>query len=376
THAEIEGNNKPLSMIQDKIKTREQLIAICDHYRQRGLVIGFTSGAFDILHAGHVDYLEQARMQCDCLIVGINSDRSVRSYKGQDRPLIPEAQRMKTVAALAAVDFVFLFDERRNAQNIRLLKPHLYFKAGDYSPSQLTSLDVLEQFGGEIRLIPIQESISTTAIIQKIQANAQGGDQFVEEQPRTVHVHRRPPKMKPAIFLDRDGTINRDVGYISEPERFEFLPHALDGLLLLQNMGYRLVIITNQGGIGLGYFTKEDFYRVNKKMLTQISRAGIMIDRIYFCPHNLVEDCPCRKPKIALVLRGQQELNLDLSRSYFIGDSTVDIETGINAGMKTILIRSKKSPEAEQLSAQPNFVVADLLEAAQLILKLEREAQP
>ncbi len=367
------GDREPLVMIQDKIKSRDQLISICDQYRQQGLVIGFTSGAFDILHAGHVDYLEQARSQCDCLIVGINSDRSVRSYKGPDRPLIPEAQRLKTVAALAAVDFVFLFDERRNARNIRLLKPRLYFKAGDYSPQQLTSRKAVEQLGGEIRIIPVNEPISTTEIIRKIQVGGQASDQFVEEQDRTVYLHRRPLKMKPAIFLDRDGTINRDIGYLSEPEKFELLPRALDGLRQLQDMGYRLVIITNQGGIGLGYYTKEDFYRVNKKMLTEMSRAGIMIDKIYFCPHSLAEDCPCRKPKISLVLRGQQELNLDLSHSFFIGDSVIDIQTGINAGLKTILIRNAALSEAELLATQPDFVVNDLLEAAHLILKLERQ---
>ncbi len=359
-------------MLEDKIKTREQLIPICDQLRQEGFSIGFTSGVFDILHAGHADYLEKAKSDCDKLIVGINTDASIQKYKGQDRPIIAENLRLKTVAALESVDFVFLFNERRNAQNIQSLKPHIYFKAGDYTASQLTSKEVVEQFGGEVRLIPIKEKISTTEIINRIRSLNGDRDLFVEEQERTCHLKRKPPKMRPAIFLDRDGTINQETGYVSEPEKFELLPNALAGLKKMQDMGYRLVIVTNQGGIGLGYFTKEDFYRVNKKMLTEVTKAGITLDKIYFCPHSKAENCPCRKPEIGLILRAKEDLNLDLSHSFFIGDSTVDIQTGANSGMKTILIKSELAPDPSLLETNPDFFVNDLLEAAEIILKVER----
>lgn len=360
-------------MIHAKIRTREELIPICDQCRSDGVIIGFTSGAFDLLHAGHVDYLEAARSQCDKLIVGINSDNSIRKYKGQDRPIVSENLRLKTIAALESVDFVFLFDERRNAKNIELLKPHIYFKAGDYSASQLTSKQVVEQIGGQVRLIPITENISTTEIIHRIRSLTGARDQFIEEQELTVHLKRQPPKMKPAIFLDRDGTINREIGYLSEPDKFELLPNALDGMKKMQDMGYRLVIVTNQPGIGLGYFSKEDFYRVNKKMLTEISKAGILLDKIYFCPHSKAENCPCRKPEIGLILRAKEELNLDLSHSFFIGDSEVDIQTGAKAEMKTILIENELVVDAVSWGKKPDFIVKDLLEAAESILKDERK---
>lgn len=360
-------------MIHDKIKTREQLLLICDQFRRDSLILGFTSGAFDILHAGHVDYLEAAKFQCDKLIVGINSDASIQKYKGQDRPILHENYRLKTVAALESVDFVFLYDERRNAKNIELLKPHIYFKAGDYSASQLTSREIMEQIGGEVRLIPIKDQISTTEIINKIQALGGNVDQFVEEQEKTVHLKRQPPKMKPAIFLDRDGTINQELAYVSEPEKFELLPKALEGMKKLQGLGYRLVIVTNQGGIGLGYFTKEDFYQVNKKMLSELSNAGITIDKIYFCPHSKAENCPCRKPEIGLILRAREELNLDLSHSYFIGDSAVDMLAGLKAGMRTILIQNDSTPDPSLREIRPDFIARDLLEVAEIILKQERE---
>ncbi len=359
-------------MISDKIKTRAELVTLCDQLRNDGLIIGFTSGAFDLLHAGHVDFLERARAECDRLIVGVNSDDSIRRYKGHERPIIAEQWRLKLVAALASVDYVFLFDERRNARNIELLRPHIYFKAGDYSESQLSSRPLMEQIGGEIRLIPVSEPISTTQIIERIRSLGHG-DVYVEEQERTVHLSRRPAKQQPAIFLDRDGTINRDIGYLSEPDQFEFLPNALPGLKRFQDLGYRLVIVTNQAGIGLGYFTKEDFYRVNKKMLAAVSQAGILIDKIYFCPHSKAENCPCRKPEIGLIQRAQEELNLDLSHSYFIGDSEIDIQAGARAGIKTILIQNETGLDPATMIPKPDFVVKDLLEAAAVVLQQERQ---
>ncbi len=359
-------------MTEEKLKTRDELRDICAKLKKDGVKIGFTSGAFDLLHAGHVDYLEQARSMCDVLIVGVNSDESVKSYKGENRPLNSESHRTRVIAALQCVDYVFVFGERRNAKNIETLKPDFYFKAGDYSESQLTSKPVVEKYGGKVVLLPVREQVSTTEIIRKI-ASGEIGEQFAEEMERTVHLRRKPPKMSPAIFLDRDGTINKEIGYLSDPEDFEFLPNALTGMKKFRDMGYRLVIVTNQGGIGLGYFTKNDFYRVNKKMLTEVSRAGILIDKIYFCPHSLAEDCPCRKPKTALVMRAKEELNIDLKNSFFIGDSPWDIETGRNSGMRTIWIRNNRTADPETWEVKPDFMVNDLLEAAELVLRLERE---
>ena len=361
-------------MTEGKLKTREELSAICADLKSKGKKIGFTSGAFDILHAGHVDYLEQAKSQCDILIVGVNSDNSVKKYKGENRPFNSENHRARILAALQCVDFVFIFDERRNAQNIEYLKPDFYFKAGDYKESQLTSKELVERYGGKAVLIPVKENISTTALIKKI-AGQDYHERFVEEMERTVHLERKPAKMSPAIFLDRDGTINEERGYVSEPDEFEFLPHALEGMKRFRDMGYRLVIITNQGGIGLGYYTKNDFYRVNKKMLAEVSKAGILIDKIYFCPHSLADNCPCRKPKTGLVMRAKEELNLDLKNSFFIGDSIWDIETGKNSGMRTIWIENDRTPEVKFWETKPDFIVKDLLEAAELILNLERSGE-
>ncbi|MCK4326707.1 HAD-IIIA family hydrolase [bacterium] len=358
-------------MLQDKIKTRTELARICRGLKKQHKKIGFTSGVFDLLHAGHVDYFQQAKKFCDILIVGLNSDESVKKFKGPARPVIPEKERARVIAALAAVDYIFIFNERRNKRNIEIIKPHYYIKAGDYSPEQLTSKEVVESVGGEVKMIPVTIKTSATEIINKI-ASGFGIQADRAEKEKAVCFPSPPKKTAPAIFLDRDGTINREIEYLHEPEKFELLPNVVGGLKKMQAMGYRMVIVTAQAGIGLGYFSSEDFYRVNRKMLKQFSDSGVMIDKIYFCPHSKTENCSCRKPNIALLTRAKEELNLDLSKSWTIGDKTTDIESGRRAGTGTILVKTGYAGKDKEFKAKPDYIARDLLDAANYILKTER----
>lgn len=358
--------------INEKIKTREALAEICKQLRGSGKTIGFTSGAFDLLHAGHVDYLEKAKDLCDVLVVGVNTDKSVQSYKGPDRPYIPEAQRIKVLAALASVDYVFLFDERRNSVNIEVLKPDFYVKAGDYNANTLTSKETVEQYGGEVKLIPLKEVVSTTKIASKIAGSlgVSGEKHIVEENAE--HFERTPAKPSPAVFIDRDGTINEEVLYLGDPKKFKLLPNALEGIKKFQEMGYRIIITTNQPGIGMGYYSKEDFYAVNREMLKQFSKEKILVDKIYFCPHSKSEQCDCRKPGQKFVELAKRDLNLDIGKSIFIGDKTSDLETGRIAGMKTIAVKTGFAAEDKEFEITPDYVAEDLLKAAKLILNSER----
>jgi len=360
-------------MIQEKLKTREALGEICRTLRAQRKIIGFTSGAFDLIHAGHADYLEKAKAQCDVLIVGVNSDDSVRSYKGPDRPIVNEHQRIKLVAALASVDYAFLFTERRNQKNIEILKPHLYIKAGDYSSDSLTSAEALKPFGGEARFIPLAEDASTSQLIERIRSfKERQKDPFIEKD-RSVYMETKPARRAPAIFLDRDGTINEETEYLHLSEQFRFLPKSLEGIKKFQDMGFRIVVVTNQPGIGMGYFSKEDFYRVNRSMLAGFSRAGILVDKIYFCPHSKSEKCECRKPGQALIQRAMDELNIDVTNSFFIGDKTGDIETGNRAGMHTILVKTGFRGEDGEFEVKPDMEAADLSDAAKKVLDLQRK---
>ncbi len=356
-------------MIQSKIKTRDALVPICERLRKSGKKTGFTSGAFDLLHAGHADYLEKAKALCDVLVVGVNTDESVKKYKGPGRPVVPEQHRLSLVAALESVDYVFLFDERRNQKNIETLQPDFYIKAGDYNEASLTSAETVKRYGGEVKLIPVVEGLSTTKIIERLVGPE--AVRFVERD-KAEHLQTRPAKAAPAVFLDRDGTINEETEYLHRPEQMRFLPHALEGIKRFQDMGFRIVIVTNQPGIGLGYFSKEDFFKVNKAMLSGFSKARIMVDKIYFCPHSKSEGCDCRKPGQALIRRAQDELNVDLEQSFIIGDKTSDLETGRRAGMRKILIQTGFKASDGEYPVKPDIVAEDLLDAAKKVLESQR----
>jgi len=318
------------------MKTRNEIIKFCK--RQKGK-IGFTSGAFDLFHAGHADYLEKAKKKCDILVVGVNSDVSIKKYKGPTKPLIPEAQRIKIIRALRSVGYAFLFDEANNKKNIELLQPDFYIKAGDYTKKTLSSAKYLPKHGKVILIRPTK-GVSSTEIIQKIL------------NPTKL------PKKKPAVFLDRDGVINKNVHFLHEPKKFKLLPKVIEGLKKLKN--YRLVIVTNQCGIGLGYYTKEDFFKVNSKMLKELSKHGIMIDKIYFCPHSHSEKCGCRKPKPGMIQQAQKELNINMGESWIIGDMPTDITAGKRAGIKTILIsKGKADHNAKNLKEAAKIITGE-----------------
>ena len=343
----------------DKIVSRDSLIAALNSSRKSIKTLGYTSGVFDILHAGHVDYLEKARTQCDYLVVGVNSDASVRANKGEKKPIITEQQRTRLVAALACVDQVFVFSEKNNNLNVELIKPDIYFKAGDYDKSKLTSAPLVESYGGRIVLIPDLPGLSSSKIIENILYK------FHPANTETLSLAAKD--QKPAVFLDRDGTINEHIEYLHEPEKFKLVPGALEAMKKFQEKGFRIVIVTNQPGIGMGYFTKEDYFRVNKELLKAASSAGVSIDRIYFCPHSKADKCNCRKPDTAMIKRAVEDLNIDLKNSFMIGDMTGDILLGKNVGCKTILVQTGMAGSDGVFEVKPDHIVSDLLAAAKLI---------
>lgn len=346
--------------LQEKIKTRAELTEITAQLRAAGKKIGFTSGAFDLLHAGHVAFLEQAKTECDVLVVAINSDESVKQYKGPQRPLNPEQARAEVVAALAAVDYVFSFNERRNQKNIEALQPHLYFKAGDYQKQELTSSGVAEQYGGQVRILPMTEGVSTTTLLKKI-AKIFGGKvaEEVDESARAVTEQREPQK---AILVDRDGTINEEVEYLHEPEKFHLLPNAGEGLKKFQDMGYKIAVITAQNGIGLGYFTKEDFFKVNQEMFKQLQPHHVKIDKIYFATESKAADGT--NPKSALIEQAREELDLDLNQCIVIGDKTGDLAATAGFDCVKIGVKTGHALGDQQHEVRPDYLAEDLLDAA------------
>jgi len=291
-----------------------ELAAWGNQQRAAGRRIGFTCGAFDLLHAGHVDYLEEARRLCDTLIVAVNSDASIRQYKSPLRPLHPQEQRLRVIGALRCVDAVTLLDHPRPLPLIESIKPDLYIKGGDYDASKLRSAKALEAWGGKAVVIKVKFDSSTTQTIERCALLA---------------AHAEPEKLpvsgaRGIVLLDRDGTIVRSVPSLHEPSRVELVPGAAEALVRLQALGLRLAIITNQQGIGLGYYTTDDFIAVNQALLKQLAPHGVRISKIYYCPHSLAENCACRKPGTRLLERALKDFGFPPARAFVVGDSAAD----------------------------------------------------
>ena len=350
--------------MQEKITTREVLAPLVEQWRKEGKKVGFTSGSFDIVHGGHISYLEKAKEKCDILIVAVNSDLSVQSYKGPDRPIVPQKYRLMLLAGLECVDYVFMFDERRNRTNLEVIKPSYYIKAGDYKPEELTSSDAVEKYGGEIMLLPLEEGLSTTALIEKILRV------FGEKKEEVTITKKETREQQKAVLIDRDGTINEEIEYLHEPEKFKLLPHVGEGLKKMQDLGYKIIIVTTQAGIGIGYFTKEDFYKVNREMFAQLKPYGIIVDKIYFATHAKTADG--KNPKIGLLERAREEADLDLKQCISIGDKTGDIHSGKELGCKTVAMKTGHACADKQYPVEADYVAEDLLDAASWIEKQTR----
>ena len=156
--------------------------------------------------------------------------------------------------------------------------------------------------------------------------------------------------MHKAVFLDRDGVINIDHGYVHRIEDFEFVPSALEACAALSAAGYKLIVVTNQSGIARGYYDESQFETLSQWMCAQFEQAGASIQAVYFCPHHpskgnvpYVGDCDCRKPKPGMLLTGALEHDIDLTQSIMVGDKASDMEAGKSAGVAhTVMVRSGK----------------------------------
>ena len=151
---------------------------------------------------------------------------------------------------------------------------------------------------------------------------------------------------KPAIFLDRDGVINEDTGYVSQVDDFHFLPGVIEALQLLKKKGYLLIVVTNQSGIARGYFSEDDFMNLTEWMDWSLADRDVDLDGIYFCPHHPDHGapCDCRKPAPGMLLLAQQELSIDMAHSCMVGDKPSDLKAAINAGVgHKVMVRTGKA---------------------------------
>ena len=312
----------------EKILSLEQMDKWDAAEKAAGRRVGFTCGSFDLLHAGHVEYLGKARELCDRLIVAVNSDASVSRYKNPLRPIVPERERMFVVAGLAAVDAVTLMEEDRPLSLLLRWKPDLYIKGGDYAEDALRSGDAVKEYGGKVAVVKSGFETSSSRLIERI---------------GLLGAHGKPDdaaaqSFRGLVLLDRDGTLIRNVPFLHDPGQVEILPGVIDGLLKLQAARLRLAIVTNQQGIGLGYYTIQDLIAVNQRLLRELGARGVRISKIYFCPHSVGEQCSCRKPATGMIVRAMRDFGVKPGQTFLAGDSDDDMQAGADAGCQTVQV--------------------------------------
>ena len=173
----------------------------------------------------------------------------------------------------------------------------------------------------------------------------------------------------PVVILDRDGTLNVEVHYLSHPEQVELLPGVIEGLRALRSVGCRLVVVTNQSAIGRGFFDEARLAEIHDRLRALLAAHGVILDAMYHCPHRPDEGCACRKPGPQLVERAAADLGFDPARSFVVGDKPCDIDLGRGVGATTILVRTGYGAAHESAGdAAADFVVDDLPDAARVII--------
>ena len=167
---------------------------------------------------------------------------------------------------------------------------------------------------------------------------------------------------KKVIFLDRDGVINHDFGYVSKIEKFEFIDGVFDSCRYFLSLGYEIIVVTNQSGIGRAYYTNDDFLELTKYMSEEFEKEGVDILKVYHCPHAPFENCDCRKPAIGMILQSLNDFNIDLEKSWLIGDKISDIQTAINAKIGNKILISDNLEKSDEY-----FVAKSLFETMKII---------
>jgi len=191
-------------------------------------------------------------------------------------------------------------------------------------------------------------------------------------------------KKNTAVFLDRDGTINEEVGYLDSLDKLKIIPAAYQAIKLINLNGMKTVVISNQAGVARGLFTEEFVHKTNKIIAETLQNHGAVIDKFYYCPHHpehgrgkYRQNCKCRKPEPGMLLQAADDLHIDLAESYLVGDRYIDMEAANKAGVKGILVKTgygesllqDDGPDKATPTNKPDFIAVDILDAVLWILK-------
>jgi D-glycero-D-manno-heptose 1,7-bisphosphate phosphatase len=187
--------------------------------------------------------------------------------------------------------------------------------------------------------------------------------------------------MTQAVFIDRDGTINEDIGYVSKPEELIIYPWAPRAVRLINEAGMKAIVITNQSGVARGLYSEQTLQVIHQRMIDELAQSGAWIDAVYYCPHHPeVGDeryrivCNCRKPRPGLLHKAAREHEIELASSYLIGDKVSDLELAQSAGVRSVLVLTgygyQSLASLENLTIKPSIIAGNLLEAVKAILSM------
>jgi histidinol-phosphate phosphatase family protein len=174
-----------------------------------------------------------------------------------------------------------------------------------------------------------------------------------------------------AVFVDRDGTINVNVEYLDNSREFQMYPGVAEGIKLLNENGFLIIIVTNQSGIARGYYTKETLDKIHERMISEFEEKGAKIDGLYYCPHHPDDNCNCRKPRTGMLEKAIHDFEIDTSKSFIIGDRMIDIEAGYKMGLKTVIVPERVKivkKEIKESKISPDFYCDDFLTGIKWIL--------
>lgn len=236
-------------------------------------------------------------------------------------------------------------------------------------------LAVMVKEGEDVYAYISPEFIKDVGTVERIHKTIEDLDSGLIQQKNLENLQK-------AIFLDRDGTLNVLNGFIKHTDEFELLPNAIAAIQKINASGFLAIVLTNQPVIARGEASVKDIEEVHKKMKTILGKEGAYIDDLFYCPHHpdkgfvgevaeLKIDCDCRKPKIGMVKEAQKKFHLDLSQCYMVGDMTMDLEMGRNAGVSTVLVKTGMAGEDKKYSKDSDMVADDVLMAVEEILKKE-----
>lgn len=316
--------------------TPKELAKLREEYRAQGKTLVACSGAFDQMHKMHEWFLREAKAQGDILVVLINSDSSIKKYKGSRRPHNTINIRKQDVSKIDVVSHVIPFDEYIPNEVYRIFKPDIVCVSDEYGPNCIERV-VVDTWGGKCVVVPRVGSTATT---------------------------RTDEKIKKAVFLDRDGVINKNIeGYTYHPSRVEILPGVKDALHTLRKYGYMIIVVTNQSWVGRGLYQGNSVSLVNTYIEEQVD---FRFDAIYVCEHSPEDVCSCRKPNIGMIEQAVQDFDISLSKSWLVGDQCTDIELARNVNMASIKIGGNYPDCAPYV---PNHYAPTLKDAVDIITK-------